>query len=199
MTLRKRRHWVFDLDGTLTLAVHDFAAIRRHLGIPEQADILHHLVDLPATERAAKHAWLFAHERELAVAARPSPGALALVLHLREGGCRLGILTRNARDLALLTLAAIGLEDCFEPAAVLGRDEAAPKPDPGGLLHLADLWQVAPASLVMVGDHRYDLEAGRAAGCRTLQVNQPGDPWPAARDRRFEDCHELLAVLQAGD
>ena len=195
MTLRHLSHWVFDLDGTLTLAVHDFAAIRRHLGIPEQADILHHLAELPATEREAKHAWLFEHERELAVAARPAPGAVALIRRLHEDGRQLGILTRNARDLALLTLAAIGLEDCFAPAAVLGRDEAAPKPDPGGLLRLAELWQVAPARLVMVGDHRYDLECGRAVGCHTLQVNQPGDPWPAARDQRFETCAEILAVL----
>lgn len=195
MTLRHLSHWVFDLDGTLTLAVHDFAVIRRHLGIPEQADILHHLAELPATEREAKHAWLFEHERELAVAARPAPGAVALIRRLHEEGRPLGILTRNARGLALLTLAAIGLEDCFDPAAVLGRDEAAPKPDPGGLLRLAELWQVAPARLVMVGDHRYDLECGRAVGCHTLQVNQPGDPWPAARDQRFETCAEILAVL----
>ncbi|KIZ50929.1 HAD family hydrolase [Pseudomonas oryzihabitans] len=195
MTLRHLSHWVFDLDGTLTLAVHDFAAIRRHLGIPEQADILHHLAELPATEREAKHAWLFEHERELAVAARPAPGAVALIRRLHEDGRALGILTRNARDLALLTLAAIGLEDCFAPAAVLGRDEAPPKPDPGGLLRLAELWQVAPDSLVMIGDHRYDLECGRAVGCRTLQVNQPGDPWPAARDQRFETCTEILAAL----
>ncbi|WP_323149853.1 HAD family hydrolase, partial [Pseudomonas oryzihabitans] len=122
-------------------------------------------------------------------------GAVDLVRALHERGCHLGILTRNARDLALLTLAAIGLEDCFEPAAVLGRDEAPPKPHPGGLLHLAERWQVAPTSLVMIGDHRYDLECGRAAGCRTLQVNQPGDPWPASRDQRFEDCTEILAAL----
>lgn len=195
MTLRHLSHWVFDLDGTLTLAVHDFAAIRRHLDIPAQADILHHLAELPATEREAKHAWLFAHERELAVAAQPASGAVDLVRSLHARGCRLGILTRNARDLALLTLAAIGLEDCFDPGAVLGRDEAAPKPDPGGLLRLADLWQVAPGSLVMVGDHRYDLECGRAVGCTTLQVNQPGDPWPAARDQRFETCQEILSAL----
>lgn len=195
MTLRHLSHWVFDLDGTLTLAVHDFAAIRRHLDIPAQADILHHLAELPATEREAKHAWLFAHERELAVAAKPAPGAVDLVRGLHARGRRLGILTRNARDLALLTLAAIGLEDCFDPGAVLGRDEAAPKPDPGGLLRLADLWQVAPGSLVMVGDHRYDLECGRAVGCTTLQVNQPGDPWPAARDQRFETCEEILSAL----
>ena len=189
------RHWVFDMDGTLTIAVHDFQRIKRELAIPADDDILTHLAALPPQEAAAKHAWLLAHERALAGQAQGAPGAVALVRALHAAGCRLGILTRNARDLALLTLAAIGLEDCFAPAAVLGRDEAPPKPDPGGLLRLAELWQVAPDSLVMIGDHRYDLECGRAVGCRTLQVNQPGDPWPAARDQRFETCTEILAAL----
>lgn len=31
------RHWVFDMDGTLTEAVHDFALIRRALEIPAEA------------------------------------------------------------------------------------------------------------------------------------------------------------------
>ena len=34
-----RRHWIFDLDGTLTVAAHDFAAIRRTLGIPPGRDV----------------------------------------------------------------------------------------------------------------------------------------------------------------
>ena len=37
-----------DLDGTLTLAVHDFALIRRELDIPADHDILGHLAGLPA-------------------------------------------------------------------------------------------------------------------------------------------------------
>ncbi|HCR31850.1 MAG TPA: HAD family hydrolase, partial [Stenotrophomonas sp.] len=28
------RHWVFDMDGTLTVAMHDFERIKRELGIP---------------------------------------------------------------------------------------------------------------------------------------------------------------------
>ena len=32
MNLKDIRHWVFDMDGTLTVAVHDFAEIRRALG-----------------------------------------------------------------------------------------------------------------------------------------------------------------------
>ena len=31
--LLKRKNWIFDLDGTLTIAVHDFNAIRKELGI----------------------------------------------------------------------------------------------------------------------------------------------------------------------
>ncbi|MGE8273775.1 MAG: HAD family hydrolase, partial [Stenotrophomonas sp.] len=30
------RHWVFDMDGTLTVAMHDFARIKRELAIPAQ-------------------------------------------------------------------------------------------------------------------------------------------------------------------
>ena len=72
MKLREVRHWVFDMDGTLTVAVHDFAAIRRALEIPAEADILTHLAGLPVAEAAAKHAWLLEHERELACAAQPA-------------------------------------------------------------------------------------------------------------------------------
>src|SRR5690606_29277985 len=82
----------------------DFAAIRRALGIPAEHDILHHLAALPAEQAAAKHAWLLEHERELALAAQPASGAVELVRALRGRGCRLGILTRNAYELALITL-----------------------------------------------------------------------------------------------
>ncbi|GIZ12916.1 HAD family hydrolase [Pseudomonas sp. NCCP-436] len=194
-TLQAARHWVFDMDGTLTLAVHDFAAIKRELGIPQEADILHYLAALPADEAAAKHAWLLAHERELALAARPAAGAEALVRSLLARDCRLGILTRNARELALLTLAAIGLDDCFAVDDILGRDEAPPKPHPGGLLHLAERWSVAPAELVMVGDHSFDLKCAQAAGARSVLVNLPDNPWPELTSLHVRDCGQLLAQL----
>ena len=47
MTLKDVKHWVFDMDGTLTVAVHDFALIRRELdglGLP------YTLVDLTTPE-----------------------------------------------------------------------------------------------------------------------------------------------------
>jgi HAD superfamily hydrolase (TIGR01549 family) len=192
---QQSRHWVFDMDGTLTVAIHDFEAIKRALDIPQQHDILHHLAALPAAEAASKHTWLLAHERELATAAQAAPGALELVRELQARGYQLGILTRNAHALALLTLEAIGLADCFASHDVIGRDEAPPKPDPGGLLHLAQQWQVAPSALVMVGDYRFDLECARAAGAQALLVNLPENPWPQLCDGYGQDCAELLRQL----
>ncbi|AZC25920.1 MULTISPECIES: HAD family hydrolase [Pseudomonas] len=196
MSLSDIEHWVFDMDGTLTIAVHDFAAIRQALSIPADADILTHLAALPADESAAKHAWLLEHERELALGSRPAPGAVELVRDLAGRGYRLGILTRNARELAHVTLQAIGLADCFAEADVLGRDEAAPKPHPGGLLKLAQAWNVAPQRMVMVGDYRFDLDCGRAAGTRTVLVNLPDNPWPELTDWHARDCAHLHRLLQ---
>lgn len=195
MSLAQARHWVFDMDGTLTLAVHDFPAIKRALQIPEEDDILHHLAALPADEAASKHAWLLEHERELAYAATPAPGARELLHELRERGCRLGVLTRNAHELALVTLQAVGMGDCFAREDILGRDEAPPKPDPGGLLHLAQKWGVEPQELVMVGDFRFDLECASAAGARGVLVNVPENPWPELTEMHARDCAELLRSL----
>lgn len=198
MSLSQLRHWVFDMDGTLTIAVHDFPAIKRALGIPQEEDILGHLAALPADVAAGKHAWLLEHERELALAAQPAAGAVELVRELAARGYRLGILTRNARELAHVTLQAIGIADCFAVEDVLGRDEAPPKPDPGGLLKLAHAWQVEPSQMVMVGDYRFDLACGKAAGAQTVLVNLPDNPWPELTDWHAEDCAALRAMLREG-
>ena len=195
MTLHDIRHWVFDMDGTLTVPVHDFPAIKRELGIPQDADILGHLAALPAAESAAKHAWLLEHERELALGSQPADGAVELVRELAARGYRLGILTRNARELAHITLEAIGLADCFAVDDVLGRDEATPKPHPAGLLKLASAWDVEPTSMVMIGDYRHDLDCGRAAGAKTVLVNLPDNPWPELADWHAVDCVALRGML----
>lgn len=188
MNIAEVRHWVFDMDGTLTIAVHDFAAIRRALEIPEEDDILHHLAALPADEAAAKRAWLLEHERELAYAARPAEGARELLHALRERGCRLGVLTRNAHELALVTLQAVGMGDCFRPrtSSVATRHRL---PHPGGLLHLAERWGVSPASMLMVGTTASTWSAPgppARAGCWSTCRTMNGRSWPT--------CTRLIVV-----
>ncbi|RMH02824.1 MAG: HAD family hydrolase, partial [Planctomycetota bacterium] len=102
-SLAGRRAWVFDLDGTLTVAVHDFDAIRARLGLPPGRPILEELARLPAAEAKPRRAELERIEAELARSARPAPGAAALCAELRRRGLRLGILTRNSAANAALT------------------------------------------------------------------------------------------------
>ena len=110
-----RKHWVFDLDGTLTLPVHNFNEICAELAVPEGVDILHHLATLPDEQSQPLRERLDVIERRLVARTGPAPGAQPLVALLAGTGCRLGILTRNTRDIALLTLEHIGLKEFFRP------------------------------------------------------------------------------------
>ncbi len=196
--LSARRGWVFDMDGTLTVAVHDFAAIRDALGLPADQPILESLAALPPAEARAKAAELDRIEQELARAAVAAPGAAELLAALRAAGARLGVLTRNSRANAALTLEACGLASSFAPADRVGRDDGPPKPDPEGIHRLLQRWRLTPEQAVMVGDFRFDLVAGRAAGCATVHVDPSGEfPWRDLADRQVRGLDQLLAELGA--
>jgi HAD superfamily hydrolase (TIGR01509 family) len=192
-----RSHWVFDLDGTLTVAVHDFAAIRRELEIPAGTDILEHLASLSDQLAQPLHDRLQEIELELAAVTRAAAGALALLQHLQESGAQLGILTRNTRENAVRTLDLVGLGGFFDPAHVLGRDEALPKPDPDGIQRLARIWGIAPETTVMVGDYQYDLQAGRSAGALTVHVDSTRCfRWPELADVSVGTLEELTRWIK---
>jgi len=192
-----RSHWVFDLDGTLTVAVHDFAAIRRELAIPDGSDILGHLASLPEHLSRHLHARLEEIELGLAGITEASAGALELVDRLHAAGAVLGVLTRNTRENALRTLNKIGLGGYFKAEHVLGRDEALPKPDPDGILRMAALWGIRPEETVMVGDYLFDLQAGRSAGALTVHVDASRNfRWPALSDVMVATLDELVAWIR---
>lgn len=52
---------------------------------------------------------------------------------------------------------------------------ACRKPKPGMLLDAAEQWGIDLASSVMVGDRWRDVEAGKAAGCRTILIENAYD------------------------
>lgn len=194
--LARYRAWVFDLDGTLTVHQHDFAAIRAELGIPPERYILEYLAELAADAAGALRARLDALEAELTSQALAAPGAAELLAALAARGARCGILTRNSRDNALATLAQIGLAAHFAPVDVLGRDEAAPKPAPDGITHLINAWQLPGAATLMLGDFHLDLEAGRNAGVATVHVSaNPTLQWPELTDYRVRSLADLLPLL----
>jgi HAD superfamily hydrolase (TIGR01509 family) len=191
--LREVRHWVFDLDGTLTRAVHDFEGIRVALGIPAGRPILEYIATLPTADGARLSQQLEAIERELCTQTQCAEGARELLESLAARGAKLAILTRNACALAMLTLEHVGLREYFEPVDVLGREQARPKPHIEGFERIATRWGVAPARCAMVGDFSYDLEVGRAVGALTVHVDPTGAfAWPQLTDVAVRSLCELL-------
>ena len=53
--LKEIRHWIFDMDGTLTQDIHDFEMMKRVLEVPPDGDILTHLDSLPEADYKARH------------------------------------------------------------------------------------------------------------------------------------------------
>ncbi len=193
VNLLLRPAWIFDLDGTLTVAVHDFDAIRAELGLRPGQPILEQLAALPTDVAAPLHRQLGDIERDLADGARAQPGAAALLEALAGRGAKRGILTRNRQDLAWRTLRAAGLDRWFEEGDVLGRDDAPPKPSPAGIVALLERWAVPGSDAVMVGDYLFDLQAGRAAGTATVHFDVEGRfPWAEHCDRQVSRLHALL-------
>ncbi len=165
-----RKAWVFDLDGTLTIAAHDFDAMREALELPPGGPILEALEGLSGQALAWRLERLRKWEWDVAAQTRPAVAADALLTELRGRGARVGILTRNLRDVALHTLELAGLGRHFDPVCVLGREDCAAKPSPEGIHRLLVAWQIAPDAAVMVGDTHFDVDAGRAAGTATVFV-----------------------------
>ena len=193
-----RKHWIFDLDGTLTVPKHDFGQIRHVLGVPEDMDILGFLSALPDKESAALHQTLNEIELKIAQETEAAPGVETLICRLSSLRVKMGILTRNTRHHATVSLEAIGLSDYFSEATILGRDEATPKPDPGGINRLLGLWTAETGDAIMVGDYLFDLETGRAAGVGTVHVDETGQfPWPELTDlgvSNLADLHGRIPV-----
>lgn len=88
---------------------------------------------------------------------------------LRGRGLRLGLATNDSETPARQHLATHGITDCFDFIAGYDSGHGA-KPGPGMCLAFARMTGLDPARVAMVGDSRHDLDAGRAAGMRTVAV-----------------------------
>ncbi|MGD1895628.1 MAG: HAD family hydrolase [Phormidesmis sp.] len=181
--LYSRTAWIFDMDGTLTESLHDFPAISRALGLPPNEPILESLDRLPASELAQKQKQLTDIEIEIAHQATPQPGAQALLSELKAQGKRIGILTRNTKAIAHITLKACKLDHLFAPADILGRSCCPPKPSPDGIHSLLSRWSLTPADAVMTGDHKFDLLTAKNANTIAVYLDPSGDfPWHCHAD-----------------
>ena len=187
------KHWIFDMDGTLTIGVHDFDMMRSELGLAPGQGILETVQAMTPEQAAPLWDKINAMEYHFASLAKPMPGAFELLEHLQNKGVNLGILTRNVMPAALQTLKACNLAGFFIPSNILDRDSCEPKPHPAGITLLLDQWGAKSSDSLMVGDYLFDLEAGKAAKVATVHINTTAHhPWPHVTDWGIDHLRQLI-------
>ena len=117
------------------------------------------------------------------------PGLLA---GLRGSGYLLGVATHDSEQGARIQLAGAGAETAFD--FIAGYDSGhGLKPSPGMLLAFAKAMGITPASVVMVGDSRHDLEVGRNAGAAMVVGVLTG---PATHDDLAPYADHMLPSIE---
>ncbi len=194
---------IFDFDGTLTKpGAIDFATVHRAVGCPRDIGLLEFLGEIAdPEERGRKEVVLVAAEMEAAERCLPNEGADELVAFLRESGVPMGIITRNCREAVERAMVNLPGMDPALFAVVVTRDlPFSPKPFPDSVRFAACELGVEVGDLVVIGDHAFDIEAGRRAGALTMYLrNDPAEPVPPeAPDFVVDTLDEARRVIGYG-
>ncbi|TCO73980.1 HAD family hydrolase [Rhodovulum euryhalinum] len=145
----------FRRDSVVIASTAEDIAMRMLPHLPPDTDLPRLVATLNAAAAAAP--------MQPAVPLQPLLEALA------ARGLALGVATNDAEHPARAHLVAAGIADRFDFVAGYDSGHGA-KPDPGQLLAFAVATGRAPAEVLMVGDSRHDLSAGRRAGMATVAV-----------------------------
>jgi phosphoglycolate phosphatase len=175
---------VFDLDGTLIDSRRDLAdatnALISELGgralpietvaglVGEGAAVLvRRALDatgLNADPQRALTRFLELYDERLLVYTRPYDG-IPETLHTLSRSWPLAVLTNKPARATSAILDGLGLAPFFR-AVVGGDTPLGRKPDATGLSSIVDDLDATPATTMLVGDSRIDLQTARNAGCR---------------------------------
>ena len=196
---------LFDLDGTLADTAPDLAAALNKMRTDRGLDALpldplrrmassgarglvgagFNLKPGDAEYEAHRVEFLDNYERALHVHTRLFDGVEALLCAI-EVERKWGVVTNKARRFTDPLSRAIGFTGRAS-CVVSGDTTAHAKPHPAPLLHAAEVSGVAAHECIYVGDDLRDIQAGNAAGMKTLAVTwgylgdtDPPDTWGAA-------------------
>jgi len=133
------------------------------------------------------------------------PGAIAAIAGLRRSGFYTIVVTnqpdvaagKQSRGVVEAINQALRSQLTLDDIRVCYHQDAdgcsCRKPKPGMLLEAARDWNIDLGRSFMIGDRWRDVEAGRAAGCRTLLIEA------GYRERRSEPDFSVASLVEACD
>ena len=185
----------FDLDGTLVKMRLNFKSIRRELGIPE-GDTLEYIRSLPKNESRDLLKKLETREKKAAKQAEIAEGAREILEYCRDAGIKVVVITRNSQEAASLTMEVLDLQVDM----IISREDATPKPSPEALHFVLNHYGIEPYQMAYVGDYLYDVQAGNAAGVKTILITtqERADEWAPTADLVALDLFEVMDFLKDG-
>lgn len=212
--------FIFDLDGTLIDALPDIQAnanralqelgYERQLSLAETqphvgggaqklaASVLNKPLDDDAT-MAMYHAFTKFYEAHPADFGKPFPGVMQVLNTLRERDIPISVVTAKPARARIRVLDAMELTSYFT-LALSPEDGYAKKPAPDMLLQCCKAMGVKPEESVMVGDTRFDVEAGFNAKCGHVAFAEHGyQDVPNEFAHRVVRLHDFTDVLKLLD
>lgn len=151
------------MDGTITKPKVDFAAIEREIGA-KVGFIIDYAERSSPEERTRALSILERFEAQAAIESELNEGVLEMLEFLSKKKLKKAILTRNSRKSVDTVLRKHNLH--FE--YIVSREDAKPKPAPDPIFLLSKKMEIHTDHLLMVGDYKYDIMCGKAAGTRTV-------------------------------
>jgi N-acetyl-D-muramate 6-phosphate phosphatase len=187
MQLSNVRAVLFDLDGTLVDSAPDLAAAadvlrvraglhslpleayRAHAGAGARG-MLRVAFDMDpghANYERLRQAFFVEYEKCLTERTQVFSGVASLIERLQGFGLAWGVVTNKAERFSLPLTASLSL---FGSAGAIVSGDTTPhaKPHPAPLLEAARRMGLAPEQCLYVGDDLRDIQAGQAAGMRTV-------------------------------
>jgi phosphoglycolate phosphatase len=177
---------LFDFDGTLADTAPDLAAAAnkararkglaplpyealRHMASQGARGLLKASLDISPGDpgyETLRLQFLQDYEQDMTSHTTLFPGIAELCATLEQNGYRWGIVTNKVEYLAIPLARHLGLQHC---AVIVGGDTTIyRKPHPGPLLYAAEKAGVPADHCLYVGDDERDVQAGKAAGMRTI-------------------------------
>jgi phosphoglycolate phosphatase len=210
---------LFDLDGTFADTAPDLAHALNMMRSARSLPPVPADATRPVTSRGARgllgvgfgitpehpeyagmrEEFLDLYEKDLCRETTLFPGMDELLQSIEERGLKWGIVTNKSERLAkpLIDLLGVG----GRCACVVGGDTAPRmKPYPDPLLAACRIIELDSQACAYVGDDRRDIEAGRAAGMRTIAVRygylDGGEPDAWGADLVVDCPQDVLRRLQ---